>query len=940
MHRAFSTTIREDIRLLGRLLGETLKEQEGEAVFATIEHIRQLSVSYRKHGDAQAGRQLDRALKKLTPDQTVVVIRAFSYFSHLANLAEDQARRLEAEALDDPAQAKESPGTFAHTLERLKRHGVRKATVSRLLAHAMVSPVLTAHPTEVQRKSVMDAERRIGQLLAERHTLSQLGKRAALADNEQALRASITLLWQTRMLRTTKLSVRDEIENALSFYSTTFLRELPQVLAALEATMGEDVPAGLLRMGNWIGGDRDGNPNVTAETLVYTIRRHAEVVLRFYLTEVHHLGAELSVSRQLRGGTPALDDLAARAQDPNDHRADEPYRQALVGIYARLAATLQALTGTEALRHAVTPSHPYGHADEFIDDLRILDAALARNKGGRLSHARLKPLLRAARSFGFHMATHDLRQSSDIHAEVIADLLKKAGLCDDYAGLDEPAREALLLSCLHDPRPLRLPRAQYAERTESELLIFQKAYEARQAFGPEVIRHCIISHTETVSDLLEVLVLQKEVGLLSGPLGVPDASSQPRSQKASATATRRGPGGPVLGLIVVPLFETITDLEQAEPIMRAFYGLPGIEELMRRSGGEQDIMLGYSDSNKDGGVFTSNWSLYKASQALADFFAEKKTIRLRLFHGRGGTVGRGGGPSYQAILAQAPGTVKGQIRLTEQGEIIASKYAEPTLGFRNLETLVSAMIEASLIQSEQSPPARFLQAAQKISAASQRAYRTMVYGTPGFAEYFFDATPLREIAELNIGSRPAARPGQGGKARSIESLRAIPWGFSWGQSRVNLPGWFGFGSGIAAFVQEDPATHKRLLLRMAADWPFFASLISNIDMVLAKVDLAVARRYASLVPDQKRARQIFKAIEVEWQRTDAAITLLTGRKERLAHQPALAESIRNRFPYLDPLNHLQVELLRRWRSGEQDERTQRGIHLSINGVAAGLRNTG
>lgn len=929
MNRDFSTTIREDIRLLGRLLGETLKEQEGEAVFGTIEHIRQLSVSYRKHGDAQAGRQLDRALKKLSPDQTVMVIRAFSYFSHLANLAEDQARRLAAEALDDPAQAMNTPGTFAHAFERLRQHGLRRPAIARLLSRAMVSPVLTAHPTEVQRKSVMDAERRIGQLLAQRHELLQLKKRVALSENEQNLRASITLLWQTRMLRISKLSVRDEIENALSFYSSTFLRELPRVLASLESFLGETVPDSALRMGNWIGGDRDGNPNVDADTLVYTIRRHAEVVLRFYLTEVHNLGAELSVSRQLRGGTPALEALAAQAHDPNDHRADEPYRQALVGIYARLAATLQALTGTEALRHAVSPSTAYERPEHFVHDLKILDSALARNKGGRLAQARLQPLLRAARSFGFHMATHDLRQSSDIHANVVEDLLNKAGLCSDYGALDEPSRQALLLQCLRDPRPLRLPRETYADRTESELRIFQQAYEARQAFGPEVIRHCIISHTETVSDLLEVLVLQKEVGLLTGTVG----ESKGLKQKNPRVAAR-------LGLIVVPLFETITDLEQAEPIMRAFYALPGIEDLIRCSGGEQDIMLGYSDSNKDGGVFTSNWSLYKASEALAAFFAEKKGIGLRLFHGRGGTVGRGGGPSYQAILAQAPGTVNGQIRLTEQGEIIASKYAEPTLGFRNLETLVSAMIEASLIHADQPTPEPFLRAAESISVASRQAYRQMVYGTPGFADYFFDATPLREIAELNIGSRPAARPGQGGKARSIESLRAIPWGFSWGQSRVNLPGWFGFGSGIAAFLAEDPAVHKRLLLRMARDWPFFASLISNIDMVLAKVDLAVARRYASLAPDQRRAREILKAIVGEWQRTDVAISLLTGRRDRLAHNPSLAESIRNRFPYLDPLNHLQVELLRRWRSGEQDERTQRGIHLSINGIAAGLRNTG
>ncbi|MGA0816089.1 MAG: phosphoenolpyruvate carboxylase [Burkholderiaceae bacterium] len=910
-------SFREDIRFLGRLLGDVLREQEGQATYDLIENIRQLSVAYRGKGDAQAGRALDAKLKKLSAEEAVMVIRSFSYFSHLANIVEDQIRLRQAETLEDDGQASQTPGTLAHSFERLRKAKVSKTQVLALLNQGLLSLVLTAHPTEVQRKSVMDAERRIALLLSERHQLLALKRRTALHQNEEALRARITQLWQTRMLRTSKLSVRDEIENALSFYKTTFLQQIPAVYAMLEEQLGQTELPSFFRMGNWIGGDRDGNPNVTADTLDFSVKRHAETALRHYLTQVHELGVELSVSKLLRGATPALQALAKRAGDTNAHRQDEPYRMALIGVYSRLAATLEHLTGTQALRHAIAPSIPYVDASEFVDDLKTIEAALVRNKAARLATERLRPLIRAARIFGFHLATVDLRQCSDIHQATVAELLAVSGICVDYEGLSELDRCAMLLALLHEPRGLRVPKAQYSAQTQSELAIFEKAFQIRETFGPDTIRHCIISHTETVSDLLEVLILQKEVGLLDGPL--PQAK---------------------LALIVAPLFETIEDLEQAEPIMRTFYALPGVAALMRRSGGEQDIMLGYSDSNKDGGVFTSTWSLYQASTRLVNLFKEVKGISLRLFHGRGGTVGRGGGPSYQAILAQAPGTVGGQIRLTEQGEIITSKYAEPLLGRRNLETLVAATLEASLILPSKPVPAPFLQAAQTISQLSRERYRQTVYQTEGFADYFFGATPINEIAALNIGSRPASRPGAGGKPRSIESLRAIPWGFSWGQSRVNLPGWYGLGSAIEAFIKASPKTNRDLLLQMVKAWPFFAAVVSNVDMVLAKMDLKVAARYAGLLEDQRLAKRIFKEIESEFDKTRKAIDLLTGQKTRLAGDPVLAESIAHRFPYLDPLNHLQVELIRRWRAGQRDERTERGIHISINGIAAGLRNTG
>jgi phosphoenolpyruvate carboxylase len=916
----------EDIRLLGRILGDVIREQEGAEAFELIERIRKLSVAYRLKADASAGRVLDRLLKNLSADQTVTVIRAFSYFSHLANLAEDRHHLRRRAAHRSVGHLQE--GSLAMALERLHRAGHRAAEVAETLQRAYISPVLTAHPTEVQRKSILDAERAVAALLAQRDGLVA----DALADHEALLRARVTQLWQTRMLRTAKLTVADEIENALSYYPATFLREIPRLYRDLERALpGHDL-APFLRMGHWIGGDRDGNPNVTAATLRHALARQAEVALRFYLTEVHELGAELSISGTLAPVTAEMQALAERSPDTNVHRQDEPYRRALIGIYARLAATLERLTHTEALRHAVAPSTPYASAEELLADLRVIARSLASHHAQALIGPRLAPLMRAVRVFGFHLATLDLRQSSDKHEAVVAELLRVARIEPDYAALPEPARRERLLALLADARPLRVRGAAYSALAQSELDVFEAAREALALYGREAIRHYIISHTEEVSDLLEVLLLQKECGLLQGTVG--DADSPARAS-----------------LITVPLFETIGDLRRSEPIMREFYALPGITALVVASGAEQDVMLGYSDSNKDGGFFTSNWELYRAETALVQLFAGLKThppITLRLFHGRGGTVGRGGGPSYQAILAQPPGTVNGQIRLTEQGEVIGSKYANAEIGRRNLETLVAATLEATLLHPTKTAPKAFLEAAAELSEASMGAYRALVYETPGFVEYFFAATPIREIAELNIGSRPAMRPKEGAPQRAIEDLRAIPWGFSWGQCRMALPGWYGFGSAVEAFLASaehgDRDERTALLRRMHQQWPFFRTLLSNMDMVLAKSDLRLAARYAELVEDKALARRIQGRLRAEWQRVHDALELITGERQRQQSNPAQARSIEHPFPYLDPLNHLQVELLRRYRQRREGqpglERLQRGIHLSINGIAAGLRNTG
>ena len=915
----------EDIRLLGRILGDVIRDQEGVETFELVERIRKLSVAFRRDADSEANTTLKKLLKSLSGEQTVSVIRAFTYFSHLANLAEDR-HHIRRRAIHERAGDTQE-GSIEVALARLRWAGISTKTVSQTLAHSYLSPVLTAHPTEVQRKSILDAERVIANLLTQRDEIKAhaLPKDALapreLAANEANIRARVLQLWQTRLLRFTTLTVADEIENALSYYEATFLREIPKIYADLERELGHQPVASFLRMGQWIGGDRDGNPNVSAQTLEYALQRQCEVALRHYLTEVHYLGAELSLSAMLVEVTPAMGALAESSPDTSEHRLDEPYRRALAGMYSRLAATLKELTGGEAARHAVPPQNPYSRAEDFLADLRTIEDSLLSHHGAALVQQRLHPLIRAVEVFGFHLATVDLRQNSDQHEAVVAELLAIARIEPHYARLSESARRELLLRLLSDARPLRVIGGRYSEHARGELAIFEMARVMRQRFGPQAIRHYIISHTESASDLLEVLLLQKEAGLMAGTLD----------------------GKALADLIVVPLFETIEDLRHAAGIMREFYALPGIAALVQRSGGEQDVMLGYSDSNKDGGIFTSNWELYRAEIALVELFdglGNSHKIQLRMFHGRGGTVGRGGGPSYQAILAQPPGTVRGQIRLTEQGEVIGSKYANPEIGRRNLETLVAATLEATLLQPTKTAPKAFLAAAETLSQTSMAAYRALVYETPGFTEYFFGSTPIREIAELNIGSRPASRK----TTLRIEDLRAIPWSFSWGQCRLTLPGWYGFGAAVDKFLNANPAQTRReglaLLQKMYRQWPFFSVLLSNMDMVLAKSDLALASRYAELVTDARLRKRIFAAIEAEWHRTVEALQAITGEKQRLAGNPALQRSIRHRFPYIDPLNHLQVELVRRYRHGKLDDRARRGIHISINGIAAALRNTG
>ena len=932
--------LREDIRFLGRLLGECLREQEGDATFEVVETIRQTAVRFRRENDRAAGTELDRLLKRLSRDQTNQVVRAFSYFSHLANIAEDQhhnrRRRIHALAGSPPQD-----GSLQHALEKIDAAGVTGKQLRKFLDEALIVPVLTAHPTEVQRKSILDAEREIARLLAERDLPMTARERD---QNTAQLRAKVTTLWQTRMLRDSRLTVADEIDNALSYYRTTFLHGIPQLMSELEEDIAAIFPASrkakgsaaepaplapFMQMGSWIGGDRDGNPNVTAETLDHAATQQSQMILGWYLDEVHALGAELSMSSLMVDASPELLALAEASPDHSAHRADEPYRRALIGIYARLAATSKALTGHAAPRHPVAEAEPYGSAEAFAADVQVVIDSLRAHHGRALASTRIDALVRAIAVFGFHLASVDMRQVSDVHEAVVAELFAAAGVEKDYASLPESRKQELLLAELRQPRLLTLPWHEYSEQTRNELAILATARELRARYGKRVARNYIISHTETLSDLVEVMLLQKESGMLQGTLG-------------SKTDPAR------MELMVIPLFETIEDLQNAAGIMQSLLDLPGFDSVIEHHGVEQEVMLGYSDSNKDGGFLTSTWELYKAELALVQLFEQRK-VKLRLFHGRGGTVGRGGGPTYQAILSQPPGTVNGQIRLTEQGEIINSKFANGEIGRRNLETVIAATLEASLLPQQNAPKelSTFEGIMQQLSDRAFGAYRNLVYETPGFKDYFFATTPITEIADLNLGSRPASRKLMDKKNRRIEDLRAIPWGFSWGQCRLLLPGWYGFGSAVKSLLDTAPDDKARkvavaTLRKMVKTWPFFSTLLSNMDMVLAKTDLAVASRYAQLCDDAALRKNVFARISKEWHLTCEMLALVTGHQERLADNPLLARSIKNRFAYLDPLNHLQVELLKRYRSGKDgdDIRVRRGIHLTINGVAAGLRNTG
>lgn len=911
--------LREDIRLLGRMLGDTIRELEGEAMFDLVESIRQTAVRFRREQDQEARHELDTILHHLSHKETIAVVRAFSYFSLLSNIAEDlhhnRRRRAHLRA-GSPPQA----GSVTLALERVIAKGISEKELEDFFSKAYISPVLTAHPTEVQRRSILDYQLTIQRLLKDRDR-TQLTPNE-LRHNEEELRAAIQTLWQTRMLRSVRLTVRDEIENGLIYYHYTFLRQIPYIYAKiedlLERHMNKAAPcvASFLRIGSWIGGDRDGNPFVTHQIMLHAAERHSALILDYYIDEVSKIGQTMSLSERLIKVTNELEGLASVAPDLPASRIDEPYRRAFLGIHARLIATSKRLGHSLTGRCQEDIAEPYADSAEFVHDLDIIIRSLKQHRSDWLARGALRGLRRTADVFGFHLTPLDMRQHSKVHEQIVAELFQKGAQDSrNYLDLSENERIEWLLEEISSTRPLISPYLNYSDITQGELRILQMAAEIQRRFGHAALPNYIISMTTGVVNVLEVALLLKEVGLLQG-------GDNPR-----------------LGLNIIPLFETIEDLRGCIAIMEALFSLPYYRKLLQSRGNLQEVMLGYSDSNKDGGFITSNWEIYKAEIELTKVFDRHK-IRLRLFHGRGGTVGRGGGPSYQGILAQPPGSVNGQIRLTEQGEVVASKYTDPEIGRRNLETLVAATIESTLLGhdyiNDHAP--QYYAAMEKLSSSSYAAYRNLVYETPGFKQFFQESTPIREIAGLHIGSRPTSRKA----SDQIEDLRAIPWVFSWSLNRMMIPGWYGFGTAVENFIQQAQSESDPLLLlqEMYRTWPFMQTLLSNMDMVLAKSDLGIASRYAELVTDSEIRQSIFSRIQAEWARSVKWLFAITGHTELLEENPTLARSIRIRTPYIDPLNHLQVELLHRYRSGDDDDTVRRAIHLTINGVATGLRNSG
>ena len=905
--REATEPMREDIRLLGTILGDTVREQKGEDVFDLVERARVESFRVRRSEIDRT--ELAGMFEGIDIHKAIPVIRAFTHFALLANVAEDihreRRRAVHLEAGEPPQDS-----SLAATYRKLDSAGLDSATVADALAGALVSPVITAHPTETRRRTVFDTQHRITELM-------RLRLRDPGCDIDRELRRHILTLWQTALIRLSRLKIQDEIETGLRYYPAAFLEVIPDVNADVRAALSARWPDAsvleqpILRPGSWIGGDRDGNPNVTADVVRLATASASYTALEHYFAEITALQEELSMSARLVTVSDELSALADQCHEPA--RADEPYRRALRVIHARLTATAAEILDRQPEHELDLGLARYQSAAELQADLDIVDGSLRANGSAVLAEDRLARLREAVRVFGFHLSGLDMRQNSDVHEEVIAELLAWAGVHPDYRALAEPDRVDLLTAELTTRRPLIHHGAELSELARKELDICAAAARAVDVFGAAAVPNYIISMCQSVSDMLESAILLKEVGLLD--------------------ATGPEPYCPVG---IVPLFETIDDLQRGSSILEAVLDLPLYRAVVSARGDSQEVMLGYSDSNKDGGYLAANWALYRAELDLVAS-ARKTGIRLRLFHGRGGTVGRGGGPSYDAILAQPPGAVAGSLRITEQGEVIAAKYAEPRIAHRNLETLLAATLEATLLDveglDEAAEPA--YEVLDDLAARAQRAYSELVHETPGFVEYFKASTPVSEIGALNIGSRPTSRK----PTTSISDLRAIPWVLAWSQSRVMLPGWYGTGTAFESWIAEGDG-RLEVLRDLYRRWPFFATVLSNMAQVLAKSDLGLAARYSELVQDEVLRHRVFDKIVTEHERTIRMHKLITGHDDLLADNPALARSVFNRFPYLEPLNHLQVELLRRYRAGDTDELVQRGILLTMSGLATALRNSG
>jgi len=949
-----------DVSTLGRLLGDVLREQEGDAGFELVEDFRARTKALRASEPFPAdfgeeGTGLLERTAALSLAEARRLVRAFTAYFHLVNMAEERHRLRVLRDRERAAGGVPRAESIAEAVAAAARSGLAPERVRAFLERYAVEPVFTAHPTEARRRTVLEKLRRMASLVESlddpRHPPAQV---VSLHDR---IREEIAGLWLTEEVRRQAPTVLDEVRNGLFYFEESLWQVVPRLHREMEEALaaaypGRELPVPpFLRFGSWMGGDRDGHPHVTARVTEATLRMQKDAVLALYAKELEELQRSLSMRAEAQETAPALaaslDEDARLMPDTAAmlarHYEGEPFRRKAGLMLARVQAARRLNAARLAERappegegedpnlwRTATPPDPprgddarvaYRRAAEMQADVAVVRDALRGLRGDRIADGALRDLQRRVEAFGFHLARLDLRQHSQVHERAAAELLRSAGMADDYLSLDEPARVAVLARALESPRPLEIGRAACSASTAEVVAVFATARDLQEEMGPEALGGYIVSMTAGVSDVLEPLLFARSAGLFAPECGAAPARS---------------------GLDVVPLFETIDDLHRCAGLLAELLALPVYAAHVEARGGRQQVMLGYSDSNKDGGFVTASWELYKAQRALGET-CRAAGVDLLLFHGRGGAIGRGGGPTNRAILGQPPGTLEGRLRFTEQGEVAFARYSNPDIAHRHLEQTLNAVIRASLRppgESRTAAPADWTAAMDRMSAAAQDAYRRLVYEDPEFIDYFRQATPIDEVADLRIGSRPAKRQGGG----RIQDLRAIPWVFSWTQSRHGIPGWFGLGAALEGESGRDGEKGRARLAAMYREWPFFRSLLDNAQMSLGKSDLAVARLYDGLAePPELRAR-VFGVVEAEWRRTAAAVLSVTGQPAIMAGSPVLRESIRLRNPYVDPMSFAQVSLLGRLRDlpeGSPDhEPLHRLVALTINGIAAGLQNTG
>ncbi|HEU7266133.1 TPA: phosphoenolpyruvate carboxylase [Streptococcus pneumoniae] len=886
------SVVQEEVLILTELLEDITKNMLAPETFEKIIQLKELSTQEDYQG-------LNRLVTSLSNDEMVYISRYFSILPLLINISEDVDLAYEINHQNNIDQ--DYLGKLSTTIKLV----AEKENAVEILEHLNVVPVLTAHPTQVQRKSMLDLTNHIHSLLRKYRDvkLGLINKDKWYND----LRRYIEIIMQTDMIREKKLKVTNEITNAMEYYNSSFLKAVPHLTTEykrLAQAHGLNLKqAKPITMGMWIGGDRDGNPFVTAKTLKQSALTQCEVIMNYYDKKIYQLYREFSLSTSIVNVSKQVREMARQSKDNSIYREKELYRRALFDIQSKIQATKTYLIEDEEV------GTRYETANDFYKDLIAIRDSLLENKGESLISGDFVELLQAVEIFGFYLASIDMRQDSSVYEACVAELLKSAGIHSRYSELSEEEKCDLLLKELEeDPRILSATHAEKSELLAKELAIFKTARVLKDKLGDDFIRQTIISHATSLSDMLELAILLKEVGLVD--------TERARVQ-------------------IVPLFETIEDLDHSEETMRKYLSLSLAKKWIDSRNNYQEIMLGYSDSNKDGGYLSSCWTLYKAQQQLTAI-GDEFGVKVTFFHGRGGTVGRGGGPTYEAITSQPLKSIKDRIRLTEQGEVIGNKYGNKDAAYYNLEMLVSAAINRMITQkkSDTNTPNRYEAIMDQVVDRSYDIYRDLVFGNEHFYDYFFESSPIKAISSFNIGSRPAARK----TITEIGGLRAIPWVFSWSQSRVMFPGWYGVGSSFKEFINKNPE-NIAILRDMYQNWPFFQSLLSNVDMVLSKSNMNIAFEYAKLCEDEQ-VKAIYETILNEWQVTKNVILAIEGHDELLADNPYLKASLDYRMPYFNILNYIQLELIKRQRRGELSSDQERLIHITINGIATGLRNSG